>query len=160
METLIAYQLLRHHLLMKQSDSQHLSGLMARDLLLVIAWHAFKGAPMTVKQCILNTNGAEKTVRRNLQLLIRLGYLTFKRNERDGRERLLIPTYGFMARLSTLDSMLAGAIENAESDNGSGPDYINNKDALELAQEAQGNPKGAFSSAQAETDRQTDRQTD
>ena len=116
---------------MKQNDSQYLSGPMVRDLLLVIAWHAIKGAPMTVKQCILNINGAEKTVRRNLQLLTRLGYLRLKRSERDGRERLLIPTDGFLERLSTLDTMLAGASESAETINPAGLDSESDNGALE-----------------------------
>ena len=131
METITAYHLLRHHFLMKQNDSQYLSGPMVRDLLLVIAWHAIKGAPMTVKQCILNINGAEKTVRRNLQLLTRLGYLRLKRSERDGRERLLIPTDGFLERLSTLDTMLAGASESAETINPAGLDSESDNGALE-----------------------------
>ena len=107
MKTLEAYQLLRSHLLGGESDSPHLRSLLIRELLLLIAWHALRGCPMTVKQCVLNVHGAEKNIRRSLQLLMRLGYLTTQRGERDGRERLLMPTRNFLDRLEKLDLLLS-----------------------------------------------------
>ena len=107
LKIIATYKLLRSSLALKDLDQPHFRGLLIRELLLVIAWNAIEGHPMTINQCILDVSGSEKTVRKNLQLLLRLGYIIQKSGDRDRRERVLLPSPDFLEKLSHLDDMLS-----------------------------------------------------